>query len=196
MPDKDKNYQFPNDPKPYQLLESKYLFTQPPWLVMREDRLKVPDGGIIEKYWVWEYPAWVNVIAITERNEIVLIRQYRYALGKVYFEIPAGTIDPGETNLESAARRELLEETGYGEGTWELFMTLSANPALQNNLTYTFLAKGVRKISEQKLESTEDIQVHLMPVDELKEILFNEGFIQALHTAPLLKYLLMREQGN
>ena len=74
---------------------------------------------------------------------MVLIRQYRHGIGAVHFEIPAGTTDPEDTSLEAAARRELLEETGYGGGTWSPLMTLSANPALQNNLTYTFLAEGV-----------------------------------------------------
>ena len=79
---------------------------------------------------------------MTADDRVVLIRQYRHGIGAVHFEIPAGTTDPEDTALESAARRELLEETGYGGGTWSLLMTLSANPALQNNLTYTFWPKA------------------------------------------------------
>ena len=76
---------------------------------------------------------------------MVLIRQYRHGIGAVHYELPAGTTDPEDTSLEEAARRELREETGYGGGRWSLLATLSANPALQNNLTYTFLAEGVTR---------------------------------------------------
>ena len=124
------------------MLTSEYLAREP-WYTVRVDRVQLPSGTIIPKYWISEYPPWVNVVAVTADERVVLIRQYRHGIGGVHFEIPAGATDPGDTSLESAARRELLEETGYSGGTWSPWMTLSANPALQNNLTYTFLAEGV-----------------------------------------------------
>jgi 8-oxo-dGDP phosphatase len=180
---------FPDDPKPFKVLESTYIFERPPWLVIREERLQLPAGGIIDQFYVFDYPAWVNVIALTEASDIVMIRQYRHGIGKVYYEIPAGVSDAGETTLQ-AAQRELLEETGFGGGEWQEWMQLCANPAIQSNLTYTFLARGVKQIAEQRLESTEDIKVHLMPVAEVKALILQDEIIQALHAAPLLKFLL------
>jgi len=125
----------------------------------------------------------------------VLIRQYRHGIGGVHFEIPAGATDPGDTSLELAARRELVEETGYSGGSWSPWMTLSANPALQNNLTYTFLAEGVTA-GPASPEESEDIRVHLVPVDEIETLIDEGGFTQALHAAPLMKLLLRRRRAG
>jgi len=185
---------FENDPKPYEVLASKYLF-QRPWLTVREERLRLQSGGIIEQFYVFEYPRWVNVVALTKENQVVLIRQYRHAIREVYFEIPAGVCEDGE-DLLAAAQRELLEETGYGGGEWSLFMTLCANPAIQANRTYTFLARGVEKQSQQQLDSTEEIIVHLKTPAEIKDLIFQGEMIQALHTAPLLKFLLSEKHAG
>jgi 8-oxo-dGTP pyrophosphatase MutT (NUDIX family) len=123
-----------------------------------------------------------------------LIRQYRHGIGAVHFEIPAGTTDPEDNSLEEAARRELLEETGYGGGTWTPLMTLSANPALQNNLTHTFLAEGVSEIGAPAPEASEDLRIHLVPLADVEKLIEGGGFLQALHVAPLMKLLLRRRR--
>lgn len=105
------------------------------------------------------------------------------------WELPAGVLDAGESLLDGA-RRELLEETGYSGGIWTPLMELSANPATQNNISYSFLAEGVSLAGTQQLDPTEEITVHLTPLDRLREIVFDGGMIQALHAAPILKYLL------
>jgi len=157
---------------------------------MRQDKVQLSNGKIIEDYYVWEFPPWNNVLAITKDQKFVLIRQYRHGIGKVFYELPAGVHDKaGESVLESA-KRELLEETGFGGGSWKPLMELSANPALQNNITYSFLAEGVEPISQQSLDATEEITVHLVSLDTLRSIVFDGNMMQALHAAPILKYLL------
>lgn len=183
---------FPDDPRAWQVLSSEYLFRRPPWLVMRQEHLRLPSGHEIPEYWIFEFPPWVNVVAITSDDEAVLIRQYRPAIGAVHFEVPAGVVDAADTDLETAARRELREETGYGGGQWSLLSTLSANPALQTNLTYTYLAEGVERLGGSAPEATEDLRVHLVPVAELTGLVDAGEFSQALHVAPLLRYLLRR----
>ena len=162
---------------------------------MRVDRVELPNGTVIPEYWINEYPPWVNVVALTERDEVVLIRQYRHGIGAVHYEIPAGTTDPEDQSLEEAARRELQEETGYVGGRWSLLATLSANPALQNNLTYTYLAEGVTA-GDAAPDASEEIVVHLTPLDKIQALIEGGGFVQALHTAPLLQLLLRRANEN
>ena len=176
------------------MLDSQYVAREP-WYTVRVDRVQLPGGTIIPKYWISEYPPWVNVVALTADDQVVLIRQYRHGIGAVHFEIPAGTTDPEDTSLESAARRELLEETGYGGGRWSPLMTLSANPALQNNVTYTFLAEGVTPGTASP-DASEDIRVHLVSLAEVERLLEEEGFLQALHVAPLMKLLLRRKRAG
>jgi len=182
---------FPDDPAPWKVLSSEYL-SRKPWHTVRLERVELPSGAVIAEYWVNEYLPWVNVVAVTPADEVVLIRQYRHGLGQVHFELPAGTTDPGES-LEAAARRELLEETGYGGGRWSLFQTLSANPALQNNLTYTFLAEGVVSQGPPRPEASEDLRLHRVPVAEIEPLLEDGDVVQALHAAPLARYLLKRK---
>jgi 8-oxo-dGTP pyrophosphatase MutT (NUDIX family) len=154
--------------------------------------LRLPNGAQIPEYWISEYPPWVNVVAVTKNDELVMIRQYRPALAQVHFELPAGVVDPEDQSLEEAAKRELAEETGYGGGQWSLFATLSANPALQTNLSYTYLAQGVEALGLAKPEKTEDLRVHLIPVNQAESLLSEDSMIQALHYGPLARYLLMR----
>lgn len=179
-----------DDPKPWRVLSSRYLHREPPWLVLREDRVELPTGVQIERYWVNEYEPWCNVVAVTPDDRIVLIRQYRHGIGAVHYELPGGVADHGTP--EESARTELLQETGYGGGVWKPLMTLSANPSLTNNLTHTFLAVGVERIADTAHEPTEDLRIHLIPSDELAALIDAGDVIQALHAAPLLRYLLTR----
>ena len=182
---------FPGDPGHWQVLKSDYV-SQKEWFRVRVERVRLPSGAEIAEYWVSEFRPWVNVVAVTASDEVVLIRQYRHGLGAVHFELPAGTTDVGEHDLEAAARRELGEETGFGGGRWSLISVLSANPALTNNLTHTFLAEGVTLIGRPRPESSEDLRVHLIPVGEIVALVDAGAFVQALHVAPLLRYLMTR----
>lgn len=170
----------------WETISSEYLFRRP-WLTVRHDQVRLPDGRINPEFYVLEYPDWVNVIAITEDGRFVMERQFRQGLGKTCFEIPAGVLEKGETALE-AARRELMEETGYGEGTWEEIMTVSGNCSTTSNLTHCFVAKGVRKVSGQHLDSTEDLCVYLLTLEQVRELLRSDKIRQSLMAAPLWKY--------
>jgi len=78
---------FPDDPRPWRVLSREYLHRKP-WLTLRQDHVRLPGGNEIGEYWVSEYPDWVNVVAITRQDEIVLIRQYRHGIEGVHFELP------------------------------------------------------------------------------------------------------------
>jgi len=136
-------------------------------------------------------PEWVNVVAVTPKEEIVLIRQFRHGTRAVTLEIPGGMVDPGETPLE-AARRELLEETGYGTENRRLLGTVHPNPAIQDNSCYTYLATGAVKISEQQTEGTEDIEVFTAPVSETDKMVLEGNITHSLVIAALYWYSLKK----
>lgn len=175
-----------HDDKKWEILESEYLIRRP-WLTARRDHVRLPDGVENKEYYVLEYPDWVNVIAITVDGKFVMERQYRHGLQWTGYEICAGVCESGENPLE-AAKRELWEETGFGGGKWKLQMTISANTSTMTNLCHCFVATGVERISEQHLEATEDISVHLLTVDEVRNLLVGNEIRQALMAAPLWKY--------
>lgn len=174
----------------WKVLNREYIIEKP-WLTARRDKVELPDGRIIEEYYVLEYPDWVNVIAITQDGQFVMEKQYRHGLGINSIELPCGVMEKGETPLE-AAQRELLEETGYGKGEWSRLMTIAPNPGTMSNLTHCFLAVGVEKISDQSLDDTEELTVHLMSEAEIKSLLDNEQICQSLMVAPLYKYFSRR----
>lgn len=170
-------------------LESEYIIRRP-WLTARCDKVQLPDGTVHPEYYVLEYPTWVNVIAITADGDFVMVEQYRHGLRDVFTELVAGVVEEGEAPIE-AARRELLEETGYAGGEWEKLTVLSQNPGSTDNLTHCFLACGVVKVSEQHLDATEDIAVKLLTRGEVKAMLLADSVKQSLMAAPLWKYFAL-----
>ena len=170
----------------WKTLKSEYIM-QRPWLTARRDVVQLPNGEINDEFYVLEYPDWVNVIAITPDDHFVFVRQYRYALDIDSIELCAGVIEPDETP-EDGARRELLEETGYGGGQWQEFMTIGQNPSTCNNLTHCFIATGVTRLQDQHLDRTEDIDVALLTREQVLEMLNSDTLKQALMLAPLWRY--------
>jgi len=168
----------------WKLLESKYII-QRPWATLRVDKLELPNGNIKDEYYVLEYPTWVNMVAITEDGNVLFVKQYRHGADQIMVELPAGVVEDDE-EPEVAARRELLEETGYAFDKIEYICELFANPATSGNLTYTYLLTGGKKVQEQDLDSSEDIEVVEMTIEEAKKFLFDNKIGQALHSSALL----------
>jgi ADP-ribose pyrophosphatase len=165
------------------LLDSKYVIERP-WATLRVDKLQLPNGNIKEEYYVLEYPTWVNMIGITAENQVLFVTQYRHGAGQIMTELPAGVVEEGEDPAD-AARRELLEETGYAFDSIEKIAELYANPATSGNITHTYVLQGGKKIQEQELDNSEDIEVVLMSIEEAKVFLLENKIGQALHSAAL-----------
>ena len=174
----------------WKTLDTRYIIRRP-WLTARVDRVQLPDGRINPEHYVLEYPDWVNVTAITADGKFVFVRQYRHAFDGVFDELCAGVSEKGEQPVE-AARRELLEETGYAGGEWTLTMTIGQNPSTCNTLTYCFLAQGVEKVGSQHLDASEDIEVVLKSEREVYDMLVADEMKQALMAAPQWRYFALK----
>lgn len=170
----------------WKTLSQKYLIEKP-WLTARVDKVQLPTGVIIDEYYVLEYPDWVNTIAITKDGKFVFVRQYRYAIGKTVNELCAGVVEKGEDPMD-AAKRELMEETGFGGGNWQEWMTISANPSTHTNLTHCYLATDVEPLGKQHLDQGEDLEPCMFSREEVLDMLQKGEIWQALMAAPLWKY--------
>lgn len=126
-----------------------------------------PRDGHEHLFTILEVPDWVNVIAVTEDEEVILVRQYRVGREETTLEIPGGMMDPGENDPVESGRRELLEETGYLADQYELIGTVEPNPALQTNRCHTVLAWNAHLEQDQVLDPSERIDVETLPLSEI-----------------------------
>lgn len=174
----------------WKILSSEYLY-KATWFTLRKDKCETPEKKIVDPYYVYEFPTWVTAVALTDNNQVVMVRQYRHALGETIMEIPGGCVDDTDPSLQAAIERELLEETGYSFTEYEYLGKISPNPSTNNNIMHMFLAQGGRKIQEQQLDHNEEIEVYLFNIDEIITMLKENKILQALHTTCLF-YALTR----
>ena len=164
---------------------------------IHEDKCEKPDGKIIEKYYRIDRPEVAVITAFTKKMELILIQQYRHPVNSVDFELPAGYIEDFEDDIIKAAKRELLEETGYSVQNPEKIHTAFASAGLMTNKINFFVAFDAIKTAEQNLDAAEDIVVHLKPWEEALQMTAS-GKIKdmASITGILLtrEYLSKREQ--
>jgi 8-oxo-dGDP phosphatase len=155
------------------------------WISVRADTCLTEEGTAIDPFYVLEYPDWVQIVAIDENDQLVLVEQYRHGLGISSLELPTGGVDPRDSDPVSAAQRELEEETGLRSDNWRLVASLAPNPANQSNRCHVVLALNVKSGGISEDDPTERLRVSLVPVDEAAELARNGGIIQAMHIAAL-----------
>jgi ADP-ribose pyrophosphatase len=132
---------------------------------------------------------WVNVIAITQDEQLVLVRQERHGLEAFTVEVPAGLVDEGE-DPSAAALRELREETGFAGERAELLGWVHPNPALQDNRCYTYLVRDVVAVGAQELDEREEIEVITVPLNQVRQLVRSGEITHALAVAALYLYEL------
>ena len=125
---------------------------------VRQDWLKNPRTEQIMQRVVLESVDWVNVVALTQDQKVVVVRQYRFGTGAITTEVPGGMVDPGESPLEAAVR-ELREENGYTRANWRYLGAVEPNPAFMDNLCHHYLASAAEKTHALELGAGEDIVV-------------------------------------
>lgn len=176
----------------WKLVSSRYV-VRDRWMTLRADRCEMADGTRLDPYYVQEPPDWVHIVAFDLQDKILLIRQYRHGAGVISNELPCGTVEPGETAAQAAAR-ELLEETGCTSQTLVPLPVLSPNPACYANRIHAFAATGTRCTREQILDDTEEIEFEFVSIPAVLALIDTGAFPQALHTASL--FLALRTLGR
>ena len=146
--------------QPWKILETKYLHPN-----IRVDRCELSDGYTFDAH-LLEYADEIMIFALTKKQAVVLIKQYRHGVQGAILELPGGSVDEGESPLE-AAKRELMEETGYASDTFIEVGCASPNPAIYTNKIYSFLAVDAEQTGKQSVHDAENIEVLLMPLEEV-----------------------------
>ncbi len=165
--------------KPWKILESHLIHKN-----VRIDKCELPNGMTIDGF-VLEYGDWVTIIALTKQQEVVMVRQYRHGAQKVILELPGGAMEARDESPVQAARRELLEETGYASDNFIQIGCVSPNPANQTNLIYSFLALDAEKVSDQELDDTEDMEVIIKPLEEVITMAKNNELFQSMQVSAI-----------
>ncbi len=148
----------PSPLRHWPLLASKVLNAFPIYTLRRDTR-ESPRTGKRHDFLVLDSRDWINVVPVTPEGNLVLIRQFRHGTASLVWEVPGGMMDDEDESPRGAARRELLEETGYEPEELVFLGVVHPNPAIQNNRCHTFLARNVRRQQAQKLDGSEDIEV-------------------------------------
>lgn len=157
------------------------------WCRVRQDEIKLPNGKIIDDYFVNVRPDIALVLPITPQQEIVFVRQYRHGVEEILLELPAGTFNSQSEDSLMAAKRELREETGYRAAKFTKITTLYDNPVKDSNKIHLFIAENAIYFGQQRLDETEAIEVVLIPITQVKEkILQGEICVCGSVTAILL----------
>lgn len=157
-------------------------------LKVREDRWADPRTGQEQSRVRVDCSDWVNVIAVTPDDQLVLVRQYRFGTESTTLEIPGGMVEPGE-DPAAAAARELEEETGYAPGRVVALGGVHPNPAIQPNQCFSYLALDCVKRHAGKQDEGEDIAVELHPRADVPRLIL-EGHIT--HSLVVVAFFLER----
>ena len=156
-----------------------------PLLHVYHDRVILPNGNETGRDYIKHLGA-VCVVPVTDDNKVVVERQFRYPADKVFTEIPAGKLDSAEEDRLDAAKRELMEETGYTADEWTWIGDLYSAVAYSNELISMYLARSLHK-GERHLDADEFLNVALVPIEELVKQVMDGEITDAKTQAGILK---------
>ena len=170
--------------RPWRILNSDYRI-ETKFLRLRADRVELPDGTIVDDYFVRESRGFCVVFALTPDENVLLVRQYKHGAREILTELPAGMIDEDETP-ERCAERELAEETGYTGSAPQHVRTFLADPTNATGRFHLFVVRDAVRTREPSLDVTEEIEVDLVPVDEVRAMALDGRIAAGAQVAAVL----------
>ena len=155
---------------------------------IRSDTCVNPRTGKEHDFFILDSVDWVNVVAITPDQRLVMVEQYRHGSNTVELEIPGGMMDAGETDPVATAVRELREETGYAGENARILGRVRSNPAILSNTTFTVLIENCRLKHGVEFDSGEDLITRLIPVAEIPKLVAGEKISHSLVVVALYHF--------
>jgi ADP-ribose pyrophosphatase len=147
------------------------------------ENITLPNGVNIDLEIV-RHPGASAIVPLNGKGEVVMLRQYRHAIGGALWEIPAGTMDEDDASPLACARRELVEETGFSAATWDTLGELTPVPGYSDERIHLFLARDLSPAA-QDLDADEIVAVHTLPMDEVRQMVFDGRITDAKTIAGL-----------
>lgn len=184
------------DPLEWEEISCEHI-VQDEWIDIRRLAYRFPDGSTFEPFYSYSRRNYVVIVATDTEDNYLCVRQFRQGIRQVTTEFPAGGIErkdgreygqSGDVSSEDAleaAKRELLEETGYESDEWRHLLTVPSNATIADNYAYLFEARNCRKVSGQSLDDTEFLKVYKYPEQELEDMIKKGRFQQAIHILAL-----------
>lgn len=160
----------PRASRSWKVLHRQPLLSALPWLSVYREQIQLPSGRLIDDFYRVVLPDFAAVVPVTAAGEIVMVRGYKHGLGRATLSVPAGLMHDGELALD-AARRELLEETGYEAAEWQKLGTFVVDGNRQCGTMHVFLARNARPTTTPQHDETEELQIELMKREQLVAVL-------------------------
>lgn len=170
----------------WRLLKRQVLITDP-WLEVYENEYELPDGSRLDKYHALRERDGVVIVALTPQQEILLVRQYRPGIEASVYELPAGFVEDGESEVLTRAKKELAEETGYTAEEWRVLGPIHDAPHRIKKATHGFLALNVHHTTEQHQDQTEFVRYKRVPLFKALQMIEANEISSAVMIAALMK---------
>lgn len=178
----------------WKTLKSTYLLRHR-MVSFRQDTCQLPNGRVIDDYFVVEEPDAVLVFALTEARELIMVEQYKHGIGKICLELPGGYMDAGEDPMLTG-QRELLEETGYAVDSLVHVVNMVVQPTRNVTVIRIFAATTPAiKQAEQALDANEDITIKLIPIAQVFDLIHDNTIDTAVSVVGIYRaWEMLRDQ--
>jgi len=173
-----------SDLAPWSVIRSDTVYDSGARLRVVRQAIRLPDNAIVDDYFRIDLPSFATVYAVTEQDEVLLLRQYKHGVGQQCLTLPGGQIETAE-DPEFSARRELLEETGYGGGRWMAGPELILHGNQRIAKAHVFVAKNVIKLAEARSNDLEETVLTTLRRKELKKAMLRGELPVTSHVATI-----------
>lgn len=170
--------------RPWRTLARRTLLSRPPWMEVGDERVGLPDGREVDGFLWIRTRDFVAMVAVTERDEVILVRSYKHGPRTVSLAVPAGYLEDGEEPL-AAAKRELREETGYVSDDWASLGRYVVDGNYGVGTEHIYLARIARKVSEPASGDLEEMEIVVVPLGEVSEYVRRGEIVQLSSAAAL-----------